>query len=352
MTHFAEPDKIRTCRICGKQFKRIVGVTGNSLCSDECRKKANALRFERKEKVCIVCGKNFKVDIKNGTHRDCCSDECFYKYKLKCWAEKYIQQRDTAEYGEGKCAECGKTFQKRYGLTHFCSEECKAAYHSESMVCKNCGKHFAKRKNNNNIFCCIECFKEYQHKHKSEKKKQAQHRTFKCERCGTVFECKHKRKYCDACRPAVEKEQRRALHLKNFISKKVACKYCGKIFETRPYKSKTFCCKECAAAYQKHQHNHNKDHRLDGKIIDNDITLLKLMRRDKRVCKLCGQPVDKNDFTIIDGVFYAGEKYPSIDHIVPIAQGGMHSWNNVQLAHFKCNTLKRDSFLFMGCKDD
>ena len=30
----------------------------------------------------------------------------------------------------------------------------------------------------------------------------------------------------------------------------------------------------------------------------------------------------------------------SIDHIVPLSQGGSHTWNNVQLTHLKCNMKK------------
>jgi 5-methylcytosine-specific restriction endonuclease McrA len=41
-------------------------------------------------------------------------------------------------------------------------------------------------------------------------------------------------------------------------------------------------------------------------------------------------------------MFIAYGLYPSIDHIVPLAKGGNHTWNNVQLAHHYCNTLKRD----------
>jgi 5-methylcytosine-specific restriction endonuclease McrA len=31
---------------------------------------------------------------------------------------------------------------------------------------------------------------------------------------------------------------------------------------------------------------------------------------------------------------------PSLDHIVPLAAGGPHSYANVQCAHFICNSLK------------
>jgi 5-methylcytosine-specific restriction endonuclease McrA len=31
---------------------------------------------------------------------------------------------------------------------------------------------------------------------------------------------------------------------------------------------------------------------------------------------------------------------PTVDHIVPIARAGTHTWDNVQLAHAHCNSLK------------
>lgn len=34
--------------------------------------------------------------------------------------------------------------------------------------------------------------------------------------------------------------------------------------------------------------------------------------------------------------------YPTIDHIVAMANGGGHTWDNVQLAHAICNSYKRD----------
>jgi len=35
-----------------------------------------------------------------------------------------------------------------------------------------------------------------------------------------------------------------------------------------------------------------------------------------------------------------GNLYPSLDHIVPVFAGGGDSLDNVQLAHYRCNTLR------------
>ena len=55
--------------------------------------------------------------------------------------------------------------------------------------------------------------------------------------------------------------------------------------------------------------------------------------RDKWVCHLCQAPVDD----LLSGQDPWG---PTIDHIVPIARGGLHSLENCQLAHRVCNSRK------------
>lgn len=60
-------------------------------------------------------------------------------------------------------------------------------------------------------------------------------------------------------------------------------------------------------------------------------------------CYLCGGKVDINDYMITDnGVFIAGESYPSVDHVIALANGGLDSYENARIAHMKCNSLKRD----------
>ena len=44
----------------------------------------------------------------------------------------------------------------------------------------------------------------------------------------------------------------------------------------------------------------------------------------------------------INNRFICGNNYPTIDHVIPLAKGGMHSWDNVRLAHHNCNSIKGD----------
>lgn len=51
-------------------------------------------------------------------------------------------------------------------------------------------------------------------------------------------------------------------------------------------------------------------------------------------CICCG-----SEFVAVNVV---GKTYPSIDHVFPLSKGGLHSWDNVKLAHHYCNTIKSD----------
>lgn len=73
---------------------------------------------------------------------------------------------------------------------------------------------------------------------------------------------------------------------------------------------------------------------------DRDITLEALYNRDGGVCALCGKPCDYENYIFDGNIFIAGNAYPSIDHIKPLSKGGSHTWNNVQLAHKQCNSIK------------
>lgn len=69
-------------------------------------------------------------------------------------------------------------------------------------------------------------------------------------------------------------------------------------------------------------------------------SLKKLYERDKGVCHICNGICNWNDKRIDKGTIIVGNTYPSIDHIIPLAKGGTDEWNNLGLAHVRCNTIK------------
>lgn len=118
------------------------------------------------------------------------------------------------------------------------------------------------------------------------------------------------------------------------------CIECGVVFV--PSNNNQKCCSsECS----RKRLNRKKDNRINRtNLIDKDITLTKLYNRDNGRCYICGRLCDWND-KVMDGNgnTIVGESYPTIEHIYPLSKGGKHSWSNVKLACFYCNTMKGDS---------
>lgn len=73
---------------------------------------------------------------------------------------------------------------------------------------------------------------------------------------------------------------------------------------------------------------------------DPSVTLRALIKRSGLKCAICGEICDPNDHSWSK---YCGPLYPTIDHIIPMSKGGGHTWNNVQVAHAICNSLKKDN---------
>lgn len=137
------------------------------------------------------------------------------------------------------------------------------------------------------------------------------------------------------------KEQRESDKMAIRESKKriTICDVCGKEFITYNSRAKR-CSPECSKKYS----NHKKDWRLNSaNTIDKDITLGSLYKRDSGVCYICGGKCNWDDYVVVNGTIVCGDWYPSIEHILPLSKGGLHSWSNVRLAHRRCNYTKRDS---------
>jgi 5-methylcytosine-specific restriction endonuclease McrA len=56
------------------------------------------------------------------------------------------------------------------------------------------------------------------------------------------------------------------------------------------------------------------------------VDVAEVYRRDRNICHVCGKFVPK------------GER--SLDHLVPLSRGGVHSMSNVALAHGRCNSKR------------
>lgn len=66
-----------------------------------------------------------------------------------------------------------------------------------------------------------------------------------------------------------------------------------------------------------------------------DVDIFVLLERDEWVCGLCNEPIPKD-------AVWPDLEYRTIDHIIPLAKGGEHSYENTQAAHLSCNSAKGD----------
>jgi 5-methylcytosine-specific restriction endonuclease McrA len=186
--------------------------------------------------------------------------------------------------------------------------------------------------------------------------------TIRCTTCGHEFvhgiTDMDKHWQCPKCNEAKRREQeqkREAQRYERMFSElreyavAKTCAHCGGTFQSSNPNAK-YCSKTCARkahdarrirVYRPSGHHHYYHVKYGERYLehyDPSITLHKLYERDGGVCQICGEPCDWDDREW--GGF--GPTYPSIDHIVPRAQGGDHFWSNVQLAHCICNSHKRD----------
>jgi len=127
------------------------------------------------------------------------------------------------------------------------------------------------------------------------------------------------------------------------------CKHCGKTWVHWPkferyahMKPSVYCSKKCG---YKHYKTGGVGHRLRkagvSALRKDVITLDEVIARDGGVCYLCGNKVDKQDcWNDKHGNMCCGDRYPTIEHVVPISKGGLHTWDNVRLACHICNSKK------------
>ncbi len=260
-------------------------------------------------------------DPKNELNKYVVTDNCGRKY-IHCTAMDnfHKQSRKTIV-----CLYCGKETPLRHKsngrINKYCSKECydkdtgRTQTKYKTLKCAYCGEEFQEARERLNLYCSRKC--------------SILARTMEARQSN---ECTQKANdEITQLYKEYEEAYEKYMQLRKRVENVKNCKYCNTVFESQG-KSNVYCSDECARKAE----NYFRDHRLErnGKP-DSTISLVKVYERDRGICQLCGDKIyfnlDPND-----------NKYPSIDHIVPLAKGGLHSWDNVQLACRICNSLKKD----------
>ena len=308
---------LKTCEICGSGY-----LTGNGkakYCSDACRKIAARARHDK----WLEANPDYLKD-----YRQKYPDK--FKQNPEYARERSRRMRGSKEYTR-ECIVCGKVFTTWLPHKKTCSDVCKKAYgierdkgrkrdSTQKRTSEEEHKRYIVRK-----YGSEDNYQKWLAEQEALKRKLKQRREQERQARKEVYE-----NQLEEWRIARE-ARKEANHRKDF------CIVCGKEYETYNPAQKT-CSKECGKKLAR-AHKHKRIPK--SQLVDKDITLEALYRRDSGVCYLCGKPCDWNDKT--DKT--VGPTYPSIDHMVPISRGGLHAWTNVKLAHFECNWKKSDALL-------
>lgn len=194
------------------------------------------------------------------------------------------------------------------------------------LMCKDCGHTF---------------------KYTAQITRPSRNRVIECKRCNVTR--RETKRLEEQRAKAILREQKRkrkeSLRLQQLREKQVVkkCYECNKEFTT------TSDAKYCSTKCMKRANDYRKSLRKRKRAMTNgdvdwSISLAKLIKKETNVCHICGEKCDSNDYIINEnGAFIAGNRHPSIDHVMPIAKGGTHTWDNVRLAHRQCNSIKSDN---------
>ena len=242
-----------------------------------------------------------------------------------------------------------------------------------TYVCEHCGMEYTPKEKDRNKYCSRECAFADKSKHQVER--QCKHcrvvyqwvdglwqdeefcsqdcwlwdRVYECGVCGNKFiACNNNQKICsEGCRIISKREQARERFRENRQAEIFKCKECGKeVVAEYGDQRRSFCDDGCARRYarttegykvSKKMYKQKRRAQLKGAAVER-VNNQYIFERDRWRCGICGKKVDKN-------LKYPHPRSASLDHVVPISQGGEHSKRNCQLAHFDCNRKKSDGSL-------
>lgn len=217
-----------------------------------------------------------------------------------------------------------------------------------TKICVICGKEFKTFKSRK-MTCSDECRIKKWNSHRGKKQDPTKRAEYDRARwLKTHPNAKTQKEISEEAAIRERERKKKADYWNNYKAEHI-CFVCGNKYIAK-YPTSVYCSDECKKKHNNYKKTIKKSKRYEGITIDSDISLFKLSKRDHNICQICGLAVDWNDYKKTDRATICGDMYPSIDHITPISKGGLHSWGNIQLAHRKCNYIKKDE-LWMNSKE-
>lgn len=286
----------RTCAHCGRGFKQqgqgrprqycyTCHPTQRAIGQSDYRKRSEAM-------------KQFK---KHGHHPGCCP--CLHLRSDRGEIRVGIRIPKKRK----PCQYCGLP-QRRGSTRRFCSRDCSMAFAAEMAAEAETGSTLLRT--------CSWCLGSFA--------PSPQHQDGGC--CS--YEC------------GIAKRDHLRWQVRLDMSVLAQCTICRQTIYGNVWRQTSGRCADCAADVARakaRRSTKNKNHRRriaegDG----DDIDVFVLGDRDRWVCHLCRRSVNPSASPMSPGG-------PTIDHLVPLAKHGTHTWDNVALAHRSCNCARQDA---------
>ncbi|MER7953850.1 HNH endonuclease [Streptomyces sp. NPDC096030] len=240
---------------------------------------------------CRGCGTNFEQSPQGGSRSWCES----------CVPRRVKQMRELRGLPKPairKCRSCGRGYP--WARTPYCAEECRPP-----RRCRGCGAVFTGK---NRVYCSDECKPPSKRLTYHEKRALQEPRVCADPSCGLQFNPCHKgQRWCS---------------LKCAGSNKSGAGPRGGLSPEARERQRLYWQAKCRRRRAAKQGG-----------LSEPYTLAEIARRDSFKCQLCGTAVPM-DVKVPEALA------PTIDHVVPVSRGGDDTRANVQLAHFRCNSVK------------
>lgn len=301
-----------TCIVCGVA---TAGRAGSKYCGVYCRRAARSVG----PRVCMECG----APTPTSRHKHC-SDECRLAHRRRYWRDKKRRQIH-ADVGVRQCAYCPRDFtwnQFGFKSRKFCTRKCSDNW--RPMVekpCDECGGTFLGRHHVNGAKRCPDCSELGPRRAAANRRRAAALRKIDRAAAGSMGS-----RWLIAGR----------------------CTICGDHYThvatgphvrrpSRPTCGRTVCDTTHAKNVRRidrHNAKARRRTRMRSAFVAK-VDPIEVHERCGWKCHLCGKPV-RRDAVVPDALA------PTIDHVVPLAQGGTHEPINCRTAHFLCNSMKGD----------
>lgn len=236
----------------------------------------------------------------------------------------------------GYCRTCANAYHRKWEDKNFPKCECGAKIRTKGddrcgrcrriaqqaalpprpqLKCRNCGKPYEYRENRPH-HCSAVC--------QRDMRRRELDRTRSCRWCHQVYRGRIS-DYCSSDCLNRGKAHLATWHAPNQCRLPV-CVDCNSYYAPPNYEG--YRCSTCRDAYVLTRRAVRQGASSNG----DKITLKALRLRDGGICHICRRRVPKSTKT--------RARQGSVDHLIPIADGGTHTWDNVALAHLGCNSKR------------